>query len=139
MGGSGVEAGFADGAEGPGSAAVDAGRVWCMSAGESHRALADRLRESVLGSGTGPQRMREGALAAGAGEACDLPPEEEALARLVGEASYRVTDEQVAAVRASRGSEVAAFELIMSASIGAGLRRWDAAARVIEEASDASS
>jgi hypothetical protein len=45
----------------------------------------------------------------------------------------------VAAVRASRGSEVAAFELIMSASIGAGLRRWDAAARVIEEASDASS
>lgn len=110
-----------------------------MSAEESHAALADRLRESVLRSGAAPRRLREGALAAGAGTACDLRPEHEALARLVGEASYRVTDEQVAAVRASTGSDVATFELIMSASIGAGLRRWDAAWRVIEEATDAAS
>jgi hypothetical protein len=110
-----------------------------MSAGESHRALADRLRESVLRSGASPRRAREAALAAGAGQACDLPPQDEVLARLVGEASYRVTDEQVAAARVSTGSDLAAFELIMTASIGAGLRRWDAAARVIEEAVDASS
>jgi hypothetical protein len=60
------------------------------------------------------------------------------LARLVDEASYRVTDEDVAAALRSAGSEKAAFELIFSAAAGAGLRRWDAALRAIDaEAIDA--
>jgi len=62
-----------------------------------------------------------------------------ALARQVLDAAYRVTDAQVAAVRAATGSDKGAFEIIMAASIGAGLARWDAAVRAIDEASDAPS
>ena len=62
-----------------------------------------------------------------------------ALARQIRDAAYRVTDAQVAAVRAATGSDKGAFEIIMSASIWAGLARWDAAVRAIDEASDASS
>ncbi|HWU28410.1 MAG TPA: hypothetical protein VN041_04860 [Microbacterium sp.] len=59
------------------------------------------------------------------------------LAEQVGRASFRVTDAQVDAVRDAAGSEKAAFEIVMAASVGAGLRRWDAAMRAIEEAGDA--
>ena len=55
-----------------------------------------------------------------------------------GEAADRVTDAQVATVRAALGSDKGAFEIIMCASIGAGLARWDAAITAIEEATDAS-
>jgi hypothetical protein len=42
-----------------------------------------------------------------------------------GEAAWRVTDAQVASVRAAAGSEKAAFELIAAAATGAGLlRNW---------------
>lgn len=53
------------------------------------------------------------------------------------EASCDVTAAQVDAVRAVVGSDRAAFEVIMAASIGPGLNRWDAATRAIEEADDA--
>ncbi|KHL05131.1 hypothetical protein [Sinomonas humi] len=39
--------------------------------------------------------------------------------------------------RGATGSDKEAFEIIMSASIGAGLARWDAAIRAIAQASDA--
>jgi hypothetical protein len=61
------------------------------------------------------------------------------LARQIGGASYRVTDAEVDAVRQTAGSDKAAFEIVMSACVGAGLSRWDVAARVIAEATDASS
>jgi hypothetical protein len=61
------------------------------------------------------------------------------LARTIASASYRVTDAQVAAVRQAAGSDKAAFEVVMSASVGAGLARWYAAARAIREATDATS
>lgn len=110
-----------------------------MSAPESHETLAQRLRERVLSAGVIPRAVREGALAAGAGESTDLADEFDIVARQVGAASYRVTDEQVASARARAGSDVGTFEVVMSASVGAGLRRWDAASRVIGQASDAAS
>ncbi|TDP91856.1 hypothetical protein [Labedaea rhizosphaerae] len=61
----------------------------------------------------------------------------DALARQIGEASYAVTDAQVEAVRQVTGSDKAAFEVVMAACVGAGLSRWDAAVRAIEEATDA--
>jgi hypothetical protein len=76
-------------------------------------------------------------LRAGASEIGDLASPYRELATTIGEASYRVTDEQVAAIRENLGSDKAAFELIMSASVGAGLRRWDVAQRAIQEADDA--
>jgi hypothetical protein len=61
----------------------------------------------------------------------------DSLARQIGEASSRVTDAEVDAVRRATGSDKAAFEIVMSACIGAGLTRWDAATRAIEQATDA--
>ncbi|MFL6142154.1 MAG: hypothetical protein ACJ72N_09870 [Labedaea sp.] len=68
------------------------------------------------------------------------PPTDEpydTLARQIGAASSRVTDAEVDAVQQATGSDKAAFEIVMSACIGAGLTRWDAATRAIEEATDA--
>lgn len=73
----------------------------------------------------------------GGGEPTRIAEPFDALVRQVDEGSYRVTDAQVAAVLQATGSEKGAFEIVMSASIGAGLRRWEAAAGVIEEAADA--
>lgn len=93
-----------------------------MDATAQHRRHAEAVRAAAIGRATG-----EGAL----GEPYA------ALARQIRDAAYRVTDAQVAAVRAAEGSDKGAFEVIMSASIGAGLARWDRAIQVIDEASDA--
>jgi hypothetical protein len=74
--------------------------------------------------------------AAGAG-AAEAPYDE--LATQIGTAAYRVTDAQVAAVRRRMGSDRAALEVILAASAGAGLKRWDVASRVIAEVRDATS
>jgi hypothetical protein len=103
----------------------------------SHRHRAEALHKAV-GSDTG---VTEAALrTAVAARAAGGPPIAEPyddLARQIGEASYQVTDAEVHAVRDATGSDKAAFEIVMSACIGAGLARWDAAARVIAEATDA--
>jgi hypothetical protein len=56
----------------------------------------------------------------------------DSLTQQIAGAAYRVTDAQVEAVRTATGSDKGAFEIIMAASIGAGLARWDAAMRAIE-------
>jgi hypothetical protein len=102
----------------------------------SHEQHAGQLRSRVTTTGLTDQSLRLGALARGAGGPA-IPEPYDALARQVGEDSSRVTDAQVQAVRDSAGSEKAAFELVLTAAIGAGLRRWDAAEKVITEAGDA--
>jgi hypothetical protein len=57
-----------------------------------------------------------------------------ALVSKVAEESFRVTDADVETARTHTGSEKGAFEIVLTASIGAGLKRWDIASRVIEEA-----
>lgn len=98
---------------------------------------AEALRAAMAGE-TG---MTEASLrTAVAARAAGGPPAEapyDDLARKIGEASYQVTDAEVAAVRQTAGSDKAAFEIVLSACVGAGLARWDAAVRVIEEATDA--
>ncbi|BCJ34143.1 hypothetical protein Athai_16460 [Actinocatenispora thailandica] len=59
------------------------------------------------------------------------------LTRRIADASDRVTDAEVDAVRDATGSDKAAFEIVLAACVGAGLARWDAAVRTIEEATDA--
>ena len=81
--------------------------------------------------------IREGAFALGGGHKNPLTSPVGDLARLVGTASYRVTDAIVADVRGALGSDVAAFEVVVSASVGAGLMRWDAASRAIADAAGA--
>ncbi|UNK70929.1 hypothetical protein [Microbacterium sp. H1-D42] len=102
-----------------------------------HAKFADDLRRRVAESGVADAALRRAALRAGAGEEVDEGTSHGLLARTIGEASYRVTDEMVADVRAATGSDKAAFEVVMSAGIGAGLRRWDAALAAIRDADDA--
>ena len=110
-----------------------------MADESTHESLAASLRKRVLGSGVLEAELRTGALALGGGEQAEIPEPYALVARLIGESSSRVTDAHVQAVRENAGSDKAAFEAVMSASIGAGLRRWDAAVRAIREATDAPS
>jgi hypothetical protein len=102
-----------------------------------HRDHAEALRAAMAGdTGVTETSLRTATAARAAGG----PPADEPydnLARQIGETSYQVTDAEVDAVRQATGSDKAAFEIVMSACIGAGLTRWDAAARAIEEAADA--
>jgi hypothetical protein len=67
------------------------------------------------------------------------PPLEEPyddLARQIGQAAYKVTDEQVASVVERAGSERAAFELVVASTLGAGLHRWRRGLKSLEEAAE---
>lgn len=108
-----------------------------MSAPSSHEILAERVRERLGASGILDAELRAAVTRAGAGEPVEWEAPFGELARTISEASYRVSDDQVAAVRDAVGSDKAAFEVVMSACVGAGLSRWDAATRAIEEAMDA--
>jgi hypothetical protein len=105
--------------------------------GAAHRDHAEALRAAVAGdSGVTDASLRTAVAArAAGGPPVDDPYDQ--LARQIDAASYRVTDTEVDAVRHATGSDKAAFEIVMSACVGAGLARWDAAARAIEEATDA--
>jgi hypothetical protein len=111
-----------------------------MSAGVtgSHAQLASALRTRVEETGTLEPTLRKGILARGAGGPA-VPEPYDALAHQVAEDSYRVTDAQVRAIVEEAGSEGNAFEVLLTAAIGAGLRRWDAAAKAIGDAEDATS
>jgi hypothetical protein len=56
------------------------------------------------------------------------------LARQIGVAAYKVTDDQVARVVDAAGSQRAAFELVAAAAVGAGLHRWRRGLDVLDEA-----
>jgi hypothetical protein len=102
-----------------------------------HRQLANALRQRTLeGPGqTAPaDRQRAASVAAGRLTADDALGY---LAKQIGEAAYRVTDEQIASVRAITGSQKATFEIVAAAALGAGLARWEAAVGILRETTDA--
>jgi hypothetical protein len=103
-----------------------------------HQDHAQAVRAALAGdTGVTDASLRTATAARAAGG----PPIDEpydTLARQIAAASYRVTDAEVEDVRQASGSDKAAFEIVMSACVGAGLLRWDAATRAIEEATDAS-
>ncbi len=107
-----------------------------MDIAEHHR-FAGALRAAVTGTGRVTPAVLRGAVMARAAGGVPVGEPYDALARQIAEAADRVTDGEVDAVRVATGSERGAFEVVMSASIGAGLARWDAAVRAIEGASDA--
>lgn len=109
--------------------------VRVMAADREHAVLAEDLRAAV--SAGVDAHATTGAMRIGAGGEEAVADASAALARTVGEHSYRVTDAQVAAARRQAGSDRGAFEVVMAAGVGAALRRWDAAVRAIEEAEDA--
>jgi len=103
-----------------------------------HAELAEILRHRIaaVDGAVTPAALRNAA-AARAADGAAMPEPYDALALTVGQASYRVTDAQVAAVRDALGSDGAAFEMLMAAAVGAGLYRWDKAMRALSEAPDA--
>jgi hypothetical protein len=104
----------------------------------SHAQLASELRTQVDETGTLDRTLRKGILVRGAGGPA-VPAPYDALAARIAEDSYRVTDAQVQEVLEAAGSEKNAFEVVLTAAIGAGLRRWDTAIKAIGEAGDAPS
>lgn len=103
----------------------------------NHTALAKVLRDRVIdGPGVSDRALRQAAAERAAGGTVMAEPYD-ALARTIGEAAYRVTDEQVASVVQAAGSEKAAFEIIAASAAGAALLRWQQAIDAINEAQDA--
>ena len=104
-----------------------------------HQALADALKRRVLeGPGETDAALRQAvALSATAGP--PAPPPYDALARQIGEAANRTTNDQVANVVSATGSEKATFEVIVAAAVAAGLLRWQQAINVLNEATHAPS
>jgi len=98
-----------------------------------HAALADALRRRVLeGPGvTDPGLRQRMAKRAAGGPAIEEPYD--GLAGQIGEAAYKVTEDQVTRIVQQEGSEKAAFELIISAAVGAGLYRWDTGLGIFKE------
>jgi hypothetical protein len=95
-----------------------------------HEDLADALRAAVAAdTGVTDASLRT---ATAAGSTVDEPYD--TLARQIRDASHRVTDAEVAAVREVAGSDKAAFEIVMAACVGAGLQRWDAFREAIDAA-----
>jgi len=92
----------------------------------NHIACSQDLRRHVLeGPGvTYPDLRQRMAKRAAGGAQIDAPYDE--LAGHIGDAAYKVTEDQVAKVVRRAGNERAAFELIIAAAVGAGLCRWDA-------------
>ena len=88
-----------------------------------HQDFADALRAAVSAdTGVTDTSLRT---AIAAGSPVDEPYD--ALARQIRDASHRVTDAEVAAVRDVAGSDKAAFEVVITAAIGAALLRFDRA------------
>jgi len=97
-----------------------------------HRALAEVLRYHVLeGPGLTSPVLRQ-AMAERAAGGTPLEPLYDELARQIGEATYKVMDEQVAKVLEKAGSEKAVFELIVASAVGAGFYRWKRGLEILE-------
>jgi hypothetical protein len=95
-----------------------------------HRALVDELRTAVFESwGVTEPAARS---AAARGEAFDEPLG--SYLSKVRDASYRVTDEDFAALRAAGHSEEEIFELTVAAAFGEGLRSLEAGLDALREA-----
>lgn len=100
-----------------------------------HRALAEVLHKRVLeGPGLTNPALRQAMAKRAAGGTAVAEAAYDELARQIGGAAWKVTDEQVKKVVQKTGSEKAAFELIVAAAVGAGLYRWDKGLNMLKEA-----
>ena len=106
-----------------------------------YRELVERLRSAVLnGEGETDPRLRQAVAARSArlGGQPDGPAGDEvpaALRELVDKTAlhaYRITDEEVAALRGAGYSEDAIFEIAISAAVGGGLARLERGLAALE-------
>jgi len=91
---------------------------------DRHRAHVDALVKDVLEQpGTVAPELRR---AAKGNRAADLPPELVAYVDKVERHAYKVTDEDVAALKEAGYSEDQLFEITIAAAVGAAMRRLEA-------------
>jgi hypothetical protein len=102
-----------------------------------HDALAEALRHRVLEAPGETDATVRRAVAERAAGGASAEAAFDDLARQIGESADRVSDAQVAGVRAATGSDKAAFEIIAAAALGAGLLRWRQGIKALQEAIDA--
>lgn len=107
------------------------------------RARLRKLVDVLLGQGEGNPALRRAAAARaaalGGGElpaAEALPPALAGWVERVARTPWRITDDDVAALRAAGFDEDAIFEATLAAAVGAGVARYQAAARAIAAAAD---
>ena len=96
---------------------------------DPHATLRDQVLNRVV---DGPGET-EPALRRAAAENRDLPADLRPLVAKIHQHAYRVTDEDVAAPRATYGDD-RLFEVIVSAALGASRRRLDAGLKALEDA-----
>lgn len=95
---------------------------------DPHKEARERIEASVLrGPGRSDAALRQ---AAAAGR--DVPPELAGLVERIHRHAYRVTDEEMAALR-GRFSEDELFEVVVAAALGAARHRLEAALQALED------
>lgn len=95
---------------------------------DPHASLRDRVLRAVH-EGDGET---DPALRAAAAEGRGLPPDLQALVDKIHGGAYRVTDADIASLRATWDDD-ALFEIIVSAALGASRRRLEAGLRALDE------
>jgi len=96
--------------------------------------IDDIVREVLDGPGVTSRRERMAALEGSGPELISRPALMGTYLTKVREQSYRVSDEDFAALRAAGLSEDAVFELTVAAAVGAAFRRLEAARRAMRRA-----
>jgi hypothetical protein len=99
-----------------------------------HCVLADAVRQRILFGRGRPMPPFAKRWQSEQPEALRFRPPYDEFARQIGEAAYKITDEQMAKVVEQAGSEKAAFELTMAAALGSGLHRFWRGLNVLEAA-----
>jgi alkylhydroperoxidase family enzyme len=94
-------------------------------------AAVDAFVRHLLGTRGASTPAQRAAAAAGSGD--ELSPELADLVATIHRHAYRVTDEDIAALRARHGDDHL-FELIVCAAVGAARQRLDAGLRALEKA-----
>jgi alkylhydroperoxidase family enzyme len=96
---------------------------------DPHATNMKRLVDAVL---AGPGTLDPSIRRAAAGQAADVPEAFRGYLDKVARHAYKVTDEDVEALRAAGYSEDQIFEATVSCALGAGLRRLEAGLSAIE-------
>ena len=97
-----------------------------LDCGMRYDAFQARLADAVLKTqGDTPEGLRRAVLDRAAGARDGVPPELKAYVDKVARHAYRVTDEDVAALKRAGHSEDKIFELTVAAAVGAALHRLE--------------
>ena len=97
----------------------------------NHTQMAEQLRHRILGSNGETDPILRRAIAQRINGGPPLPPAYDELVVLIDTASYKITDSHVRRLVTTMKGEKAAFEIITTAAVAAGLRYWDIGRKIL--------